>query len=57
MTTKDRLVESLNNAFSNKESKRVLIPAKLGILVNGIRVVEVPRRPGFVYVRLRGNYA
>lgn len=53
--TNKRLKDTLKKYDKSKQSKEVLISGTLGITLGGSRVVEVPNRKGFVYVRLKGN--
>lgn len=53
--TNRRLSKSLKR-FSNKKEERVIpISGTLGIPLGGQKLVEVPNRKGFVYVRLKDN--
>ncbi|MEM4722087.1 MAG: hypothetical protein QXT73_08525, partial [Candidatus Methanomethylicaceae archaeon] len=45
--------KSLRRFEEKKENRRYIIPGVLGISIGGRRYVEVPNRPGYVYVRLR----
>src|SRR5512138_2903438 len=53
--TKKRLQESVRKFSQSKQTQTVLIDGELGIPIGGAKVVEVPGRAGFVYVRIRGN--
>lgn len=46
---------ALNRLDLHKKTKEAEIPGILGFTVNGLQVVNVPYRPGYVYVRLRNN--
>ena len=51
----NKLHKSLKK-FSNKKEERVIsIAGELGLPLNGQKLVEVPNRKGFVFVRLRNN--
>jgi len=50
-----RLKESLKKFSKKKEEKVVTIAGELGLPLNGQKLVEVPNRKGFVFVRLRNN--
>jgi hypothetical protein len=53
------MTNSLSKAL--KHQKKLSEPAKntiygtLGIPINGIKTVDIPSRPGYVYVKLRDN--
>jgi hypothetical protein len=50
-----KLKKSLKKYDKSKQNKETLISGELGITLGGRRIVEVPGRQGFVYVRLKGN--
>lgn len=50
-----KLKKSLKKYDKSKQNKETLISGELGITLDGRRIVEVPGRQGFVYVRLKGN--
>jgi predicted GH43/DUF377 family glycosyl hydrolase len=50
-----KLKKSLKKYDKSKQNKETLISGELGITLGGRRLVEVPGRQGFVYVRLKGN--
>lgn len=50
-----KLGKSLNKFYSKKVNVQETLYGELGIPVNGVKRVDVPGRPGYVYVRLRGN--
>lgn len=50
-----KLSKSLQGLDRKKEDRPEVISGELGIPVNGQRLVEVPNRGGFVYVRLKNN--
>ena len=52
---KDNLYSALQTFGGQKENQKNYISGILGFLINGSQVVEVPNRPGYVYVRLRDN--
>lgn len=53
--TNRRLARSLKKFSRTKEEKLITIAGELGLPLNGQKLVEVPNRKGFVYVRLRNN--
>lgn len=53
--TNRRLEKSLKQSNKKKEDKVLLISGELGIPLNGQKLVEVPNRQGFVFVRLKNN--
>lgn len=50
-----RLDKSLKKFSNQKEERLVTISGELGLPLGGQKLVEVPNRKGFVYVRLRNN--
>lgn len=54
MTSRD-FNQAARSLERSKQQRFPLIPGFLGFLVNGIETVEVPTRPGYVFVRLRGS--
>src|SRR5689334_13108462 len=50
-----RLHQSLKSFSNQKEQKVTAIAGELGLPLNGQKLVEVPNRKGFVFVRLRNN--
>lgn len=50
-----RLTKSLNKLSKSKQENITLISGTLGLPLNGQKLVEVPNRNGFVYVKLRDN--
>lgn len=51
-----RTFKQATNKFDrSKQQKYPNIPGFLGFMVNGVETVEVPSRPGYVFVRLRGT--
>ncbi len=55
MTTRAEFVQVLQQVLNEREPRRIIHTGFLGTRVTGAKVVEVPERPGFVYVRLRGD--
>lgn len=55
MATNRRLEKALKKSDKKKENRPILISGELGIPLNGQKVVEVPNRRGFVFVRLKNN--
>lgn len=53
--TNKKLKSSLKKYDKSKQNTETLISGELGITLNGHKIVEVPNRKGFVYVRLKGN--
>ncbi len=51
--TKRNLKKVWSKSDHSKQNKTYEIPGILGFTISGKNVVEVPNRPGFVYVRLR----
>lgn len=54
-TGKVRLNRALKSFGNTKEDQKSNISGILGFVIAGKQAVEVPNRPGFVYVRLRDN--
>jgi len=54
-TGRDNLYSALQDFGGQKENQKNFISGILGFIVNSSQVVEVPNRPGYVYVRLRDN--
>jgi len=53
---KNRKLEIAASEFeTKKQTKPPRLPGFLGFILNGIKKVEVPSRPGFVFVRVRGS--
>ena|GEM_PF-3059141 len=50
-----KLHKSLKRFSNQKEQKLIAISGELGLPLNGQKLVEVPNRKGFVFVRLRNN--
>lgn len=50
-----RLYTAFNKLDITKKNKEVYIPGILGFTINGHNIVDVPYRPGYVYVRLHSN--
>lgn len=50
-----KLEKSLRQSNKKKEDKVILLSGELGIPLNGQKLVEVPNRQGFVFVRLKNN--
>lgn len=50
-----RLQKSFRKSNKKKEDKVTLLSGELGIPLNGQKLVEVPNRQGFVFVRLKNN--
>jgi len=48
----DRLEKALRTQDKSKQNKKTELAGTMGVNLNGIEVVEVPNRPGFVYVML-----
>lgn len=48
----DRLTRAFQGFGSSKEDQKKYISGILGFMINGNTIVEVPNRPGYVYVRL-----
>ncbi len=55
MTGKRRLTKSLNTLDAIKQNNIIEFPGLLGCQFKGQTLVEVPKRDGYVYVRLRGD--
>lgn len=53
--TNRRLDKALRKSNKKKEDKVILLSGELGIPLNGQKLVEVPNRKGFVFVRLKNN--
>jgi hypothetical protein len=53
--TKHRFLNSLNKYDNSVSKNQLVLEASLGIILNGIAVVDVPDRNQFVYARLRDN--
>jgi len=53
--SKRRLSKAASGFEVKKQTRIQRIPGFLGFVLDGTETVEVPQRPGFVYVRLRGN--
>lgn len=53
--TKRKLRKELSTFSKKTESTATLYSGSLGIYIGGTQYVDVPNRPGFVYVRLRNN--
>ena len=49
------LFDSFDDFDESVAKEEILIPAEMGATISGNRVVTVPNRPSFVYVRLRSN--
>jgi len=53
---RDKFTKALKRLLQSKEDKLEIIPGMLGRYnLFGIKQIEVPNRPGFVYVRVRGQ--
>lgn len=53
---KNRKLEIAASGFeTKKQTKLPKLPGFLGYILNGKKIVEVPSRPGFVFVRVRGS--
>jgi len=50
-----KLQKSLKKFSNRKEERLITISGELGLPLNGQKLVEVPNRKGFVYVRLKNN--
>jgi len=50
-----KLGKSLKKFYNKKENVQDILYGELGVPINGVQKVDVPGRPGYVYVRLRGN--
>jgi len=50
-----RLDKSLKKTLNKKENKLITFSGELGIPLNGSKLVEVPNRKGYVFVRISGN--
>jgi hypothetical protein len=55
MSGKYRLQKQTKKLNVSKQDEVLYIPGSLGITISGSKTVEVPDRPGFVYVRLRND--
>lgn len=55
MNTNRHLDKSLRKSNKKKEDKVILLSGELGIPLRGQKLVEVPNRKGFVFVRLKNN--
>jgi hypothetical protein len=55
MKTNKRLKTSLKKFSVKKENKEEIYSGELGIPHNGLKIVEVPERDGYVYARLLTN--
>lgn len=55
MMSKRNLSRATRSLESTKKEEYLLIPGFLGFTLKGINKVEVPTRPGYVYVRVRGQ--
>lgn len=53
--TQKILREAFRALDLSKKDRDLYIPAILGFYIGGNQVVEVPNRPGYVYVRIRSN--
>ena len=53
--TKHRFLNSLNKYDNSVSKNQLVLEASLGIILNGVYVVDVPDRHQFVYARLRDN--
>lgn len=50
-----RLDKSLKKTLNTKENKIITFPGELGLPLDGNKLVEVPNRKGYVFVRVQGN--
>lgn len=50
-----KLDRALRKSNKKKEDKVIMLSGQLGIPLNGQKLVEVPNRQGFVFVRLKNN--
>lgn len=55
MAGKHKLHKAYKRLDIQKANEITPIPGILGFPINGVNTVEVPNRPGYVYVRLRDN--
>jgi hypothetical protein len=55
MSGRYRLQKAHRQVKQVKQDEINLIPGELGLKLGGGKLVEVPNRPGYVYVRLRSN--
>lgn len=55
MANKRRLEQVVSKSFAKKQNITHSYAGILGCLINGKQVVQVPYRPGYVYVRVRDN--
>jgi len=55
MSNRYRLKKAINKFSDVKESIIEEVPAKLGVQKGGVKLTEVPGRPGYVWVRIRGD--
>lgn len=55
MSGRFRLRAASENLHRSKPDEPLTIPGELGLKLGGESLVEVPNRPGFVYVRLRND--
>jgi hypothetical protein len=50
---KFRLTRQVKSLETRKPDELMEVPGSLGITIGGTRLVEIPNRPGYVYVRIR----
>lgn len=55
MAGKQRLTRAYKSLDRQKANDQLRFPGILGFPINGVSTVEIPDRPGYVYVRLRDN--
>lgn len=53
MSGRKRFERSLKLYDRHKEDRPQFITGRLGVIIDGVETVEIPSRPGFVWVRLR----
>ncbi len=49
------LTQSLRNQKKSTQPREVVVSGNLGVKLSGVEIVQVPGRPGFVYVRLMSS--
>ena len=50
---KFRLTKQVKSLETRKPDELMEVPASLGLTIGGLRLVEIPNRPGYVYARIR----
>lgn len=55
MNGQRRINDAINMLDKRKDDKPIRISGMLGTIINGVYVIHVPSRPGFVWVRLRNS--